>query len=148
MRASMSSRPAIGVIAFLCLETISWLCSAQMPQCSYPSNLSKTNPAAYSALTKIISPQFRTKDWIYKLEGTEDQVTTVSVGTGSPWYLYGSVCKPHDCGANNFSFLIEQRGSRAVALLVSEAEAPGKRIAMGSPTATELILLRAKISQW
>jgi hypothetical protein len=148
VRAAMSSRPAIGLIGFLCLGIASHHCSAQMPECSYPSNLPKTDPVAYGALTKIIPPQFRTKDWIYKLEGTEDQVTTVSVGAGSPWYLYGSVCKPHDCGANNFSFLIEQGGSRAVALLVSETEAPGKRIAMGSPTATELILLRAKISQW
>jgi hypothetical protein len=104
----------------------------------YPSNLQKTNRAAYVALRKIILPQFRTKDWIYNLEGVETQITTVSVGPGSSWYLYGSVCKPHDCGDNNFAFLVETSGSRAVALLVSETEAPGKKIAMGSPTPTEL----------
>jgi ATP-dependent exoDNAse (exonuclease V) alpha subunit len=35
---------------------------------------------------------FRTADQ----EGTETQVATVSVGPGSSWYLYGSVCKPHN----------------------------------------------------
>jgi hypothetical protein len=110
----------------------------------------KKNPVAFIALRKIIPSQLHTKDWIYKLDGVQDQITTVSVGpsTGGAWYLYGSVCKPHDCAANNFSFLVDQYGSRAVGLLVSEADAPGKTLAMGSPTAIELTLLRAKISQW
>ena len=150
MRTSMNSRPVFGLLAFLCLEIAGRLCAAQTPECRYPSNLSKTNVTAYIALRKIIPARFHATDWIYKLEGVQGQVTNVSVGppTGGAWYLYGSVCKPHDCGENNFSFLVEQYGSRAVGLLVSRSEAPGKTIALGSPTGIELTLLRAKIAQW
>jgi Inhibitor of vertebrate lysozyme (Ivy) len=155
MRTWMSSRPLIGLLAFLCIEIAGGLCSAQTEQCEHPFNMSKRSPAAFAALQKIIPPKFRATDWIYRLDGVSDQVTAVSVGPlhqerlgPGPWYIYGSVCKPHDCSENNFSFLAEQYGSRAVALLVSQSEAPGETIILGSPTAIELTLLRAKIAQW
>jgi hypothetical protein len=151
MRTLIRSHPVIGLLTFLCIELVCRLCSAQVPlQCLYPSSLYKKNPVAFIALRKIIPSQFHKNDWIYKLEGVQDEMTSVSVGpsTGEAWYLYGSVCKPHDCAANNFAFLVDYKGSRAVGLLVSEAEAPGKTLAMGSPSAIELTLLRAKISQW
>ena len=109
---------------------------------NYPFSLAKIDPKALAAWQRILPPKFKRIDWVYRLDGTAEEMKRVEIG-GKPYFL-GWVCKPHDCG-NQLAFLIAQDRSRAVGVVQSE-QTGNLPLWLGSPTAEEIQMLRDKLS--
>jgi hypothetical protein len=56
-------------------------------------------------------------------------------------YIRGWICKPHDCGVNQFYFLVAVDGSRATAALDSEDLTNGRVQFFGQPSLQERRIL-------
>jgi Inhibitor of vertebrate lysozyme (Ivy) len=127
----------------LALAFVSASSRAETPG-NYPFNLYKYSPRALVTLQRIIPAKFKSISWIYKLDGTSDEMATVQI-QGKP-YRIGWVCKPHDCGENQLAFLIALDASRAMALMVSREATGGKQLWLGSPTSEEMAVLTKRIN--
>ena len=126
---------------FLCLVAIATPAAADN-LANYPFSLAKTDPKGLAAWQRILPPKFKRIDWVYRLDGTADEMKRVEIG-GKPYRL-GWVCKPHDCG-NQLAFLIALDRSRAVGVVQSE-QTGNLPLWLGSPTAEEIQTLRDKLS--
>lgn len=111
---------------------------AEQPQ--YPFELPAKHPAATAAWHKVVPPRFRREDWIFNFQGVASPISAIAL-SGKP-YLLGAMCKPHDCGFNQVSFLIAVDGSRAAARTLFDGK-PGPNF--GAPTEAEMSLLRRKM---
>lgn len=74
----------------------------------YPDGLEASAPAAMRAFQAIVPARYRKAAWVYRFNGTASPMQTVQFG-GLPFWL-GEVCKPHDCGGNEVTFLIAKDG--------------------------------------
>jgi hypothetical protein len=135
MRALASLTPIAGLLLTL-VSTV----NAQDTR-FYAFNIPKTNPEAFVAWRKVIPIPLRVESWLYRLEATASPYTTVTVNSKS--HLYGSFCKPHDCGANRVAFLMAEDGSEAAGLYVKEIGSSARELFLGNPTSEEVVLLRA-----
>ncbi len=112
---------------------------ARAQEGEYPWDLAKKHPQAAAALQKILPSRLRSVAWVYRLNGTASEMTTVTVQNKPS--LGGMVCKPHDCGDNKFAFLVAVDGSHAAAALRSRDLSSGKTQFFGAPSPDEQKIL-------
>ncbi|MBK3660379.1 hypothetical protein JJE66_03815 [Bradyrhizobium diazoefficiens] len=89
---------------------------ANLPDFAY--QLPEKYPGDMAVLRSIIPDGLKSVEWVYDLKGVASALKTIE--WNGKTYRGGSVCKPHDCGANMFVFLIALDGSRAIATLKSD----------------------------
>jgi hypothetical protein len=106
----------------------------------YGFDLSKKYPTAMKAIRGILPDSYRSIDWIYDLSGTSAPLVRLIIDGKS--FLGGEVCKPHDCGANNFTFLVAEDGSRAVAFVRADTIPGARNFTLGVPSSDEIAHLR------
>jgi len=97
----------------------------------YPADLSKKQPAAFHAFQKIVLPVYAKAKWVYQLFGTASPYKIIDFEGKK--FVFGEVCKPHDCADNNLKFLSAVDGSAAFALLKSTELTRGKDVILGKP---------------
>lgn len=102
----------------------------------YPYELKEKKPAAFAAWQELVPVAQHKAKWLYELETTATPIVEETMD-GEP-YLGGWACKPHDCGGNEFTFLIAEDGSRALARVTI---ADAKPVLWGQPSAEEQALL-------
>src|SRR3712207_5556481 len=100
----------------------------------YPWDLRKKMPSHYQSYLKILPARLRRTAWFGRFDGTGMPVERVAVD--SKVYFAGAICKPHECGDNYLTVMIEADGSRAVAM-VKATETGGQIVELGDPTAVE-----------
>lgn len=101
--------------------------------------LNKVSPAALRALQRMLPASLKSVRWIYRLDGVAGPM--VSVRLGGKDYLGGFVCQPHDCGDNEFAYVVARDGTRAVGLVRSTNVRGAGNLVVGSPTPDERALL-------
>lgn len=99
----------------------------------YPADVAKKYPKSFAAYQKIIPAAWRKSAWAYRLEGTAPPVRTIDYSGRR--FVLGNVCKPHDCGANQLTFLVAVDGSAAYAQANSFDLTQGKDVLVGNPDA-------------
>ena len=99
----------------------------------YPVDVSKKYPVSYAAYQKIIPKAWHNAAWVYKLEGTAEPVRTIDFSGRK--FVLGHVCKPHDCAANQLTFLVAVDGSAAFAQANSSDLTQSKDVIVGKPDA-------------
>ena len=108
------------------------------------SDIRKSHPHALAAYREIVPLRFGRVPWIASLLGVGGPVQAVA-GVGGRRFL-GSICQPHDCADNKVAYLLNADGSRAVALVRSRRRTHGRELALGSPDAGEMALLRRALA--
>ncbi|MCA9802461.1 MAG: hypothetical protein KC777_10875 [Cyanobacteria bacterium HKST-UBA02] len=119
-------------------------CSARAEE-PYPFDMKKKYPKAFAAYQKMVPVKYHKVAWIYSLDATAGPMSTAQ--SGGKKCLTGSVCQPHDCGGNQFAFVVAVDGSSAVGLLRSDNLTKGKEEIFGKPDAAQLGLLKKQINQ-
>ena len=106
-----------------------------------PHELAAKAPAMAAALGKVTPKAPGTEGWLSRLQGVASPLQPVEVnGTRM---LSGYVCKPKDCRANRFVFLLSPDGSRAVsALRVTPDSGTAREVESGNPGLVEANELR------
>jgi hypothetical protein len=99
----------------------------------YPADVAKKYPKSFAAYQRIIPAAWRKSAWVYRLEGVAEPVRVIDY-SGSKFVL-GQVCKPHDCGANQLTFLVAVDGSAAYAQANSFDLTQAKDVVLGKPDA-------------
>ena len=91
---------------------------------AYLSDVAKRYPKAYALWGATLPRSLTITPWMRRLDGVVSPVRTVTVD-GQPWQ-FGTVCVPHDCGANMLGLLFSAQQDRvkAVATLTGNNEAP------------------------
>ena len=117
--ASVRNVAAVGLIVSL---ISAWPALAE----EYPFDVAKKYPARLRAWQTLVPSDFRREPWIFRLDGAAGPMDTVSVH--GRVFLYGSVCKPHDCAGNFVAFLLAKDGGEAFGELSSDTL--GARIAI------------------
>jgi len=125
-------RCALALFSFL--NFISPVFAASPGASEYPWDFRKNSPKYFQTYLKLLPMQLKKTPWFGRFDGTGTPVERVSVNGKA--YLAGGICKPHQCGDNNLTFLIEADGSRAVAM-VRAVETGGQIVALGNPTVGE-----------
>jgi len=105
----------------------------------YPVNVPTKYPKSYAAFKAIVPKAWRNAAWVYRLQGTAGPVRTIDY-SGKKFVL-GTVCKPHDCGGNQLTFLLALDGSVAYALANSFDLTQTKDVVVGKPDAEGLKIL-------
>ncbi|CAN5124397.1 hypothetical protein BH11CYA1_BH11CYA1_16370 [soil metagenome] len=106
----------------------------------YPVQVPAKYPKPFAAYKKIIPVAWRKASWVYTLQGTAEPVRTIDFKGRK--FLLGHVCKPHDCGANQLTFLIDLDGSTAYALANSFDLTHAEDVMVGSPDPETIKVLR------
>lgn len=99
----------------------------------YPADVAKKYPKSFAAYQKIIPAAWRKSAWAYRLEGTAPPVRTIDYSGRK--FVLGNVCKPHDCGANQLTFLVAVDGTTAFVQANSFDLTQGKDVLVGNPDA-------------
>lgn len=99
----------------------------------YPVDVPKKYPVSFAAYKKILPKAWHNAAWVYKLEGTAEPVRTIDFNGRK--FVLGHVCKPHDCAANQLTFLVAVDGSAAYAQANSFDLTQGKDVIVGKPDA-------------
>ena len=102
----------------------------------------RTYRAAWDGMMKGEEVDGWLADYSRTLDGVATPSALVTVA-GQP-ALAAFVCKPHDCGANQFAVLFTGGGKRAVGALVVDEGAPRW---FGTPTRAERAALQQALSQ-
>ena len=110
----------------------------------YPFDVAKKYPASMRAWQTLVPSDFRRAPWIFRLDGTAGPMDTVSVH--GRVFLYGSVCKPHDCAGNFVAFLLAKDGGEAFGELSSDTLGAKNRY-FGTPDAEVRGLLDKLLNQ-
>ncbi|MGD9681889.1 MAG: Ivy family c-type lysozyme inhibitor [Candidatus Obscuribacterales bacterium] len=132
-------------IALVALGAIASIFCSARAEAPYPFDMKKKYPKAFAAYQKMVPAKYHKVAWIYSLDATAGPMS--SFRSGGKKCLIGSVCQPHDCGGNQFAFVVAVNGSSAVGLLRSENLTKGKEVIFGKPDATQLGLLKKQINQ-
>ncbi len=125
----------VGVLvagSLLCAGIPVQAASPGMPD--YPWDLRKKMPVHYQAYLKILPARLKRTAWFGRFDGTGMPIERVTVD--GRVYFAGGMCKPHECGDNFLTFMIEADGSRAVAM-VKARETNGQIVELGNPTTAE-----------
>ncbi len=99
----------------------------------YPADVAKKYPKSFAAYQKLIPTAWRKSAWVYRLEGVAEPVRVIDYSGRK--FVLGHVCKPHDCGANQLTFLVAVDGSAAYALANSFDLTQAKDVIVGKPDA-------------
>lgn len=99
----------------------------------YPADVAKKYPKSFAAYQKLIPTAWRKSAWVYRLEGVAEPVRTIDFSGRK--FVLGHVCKPHDCGANQLTFLVAVDGSAAFAQANSFDLTQAKDVVLGQPDA-------------
>jgi hypothetical protein len=113
-------RRPIRLAAAAALSAFALGANARGQDLPYAYDLATWSPSAFAALQQTLPDRLRSEDWVYRLRGTATPMERIEVGGEA--YVGGWVCKPHDCGANQFAFIVARDGSRAFALLRIDGE--------------------------
>jgi len=135
------SRLSLALVAVTIITSI--FCSVRAAD-PYPFEMKKKFPKAFAAYQKMVPDRYRKVKWIYSLEATAGPMATVQCGGKK--CLTGSVCQPHDCGGNEFAYLVAVDGSNAVGLLRSANLTNGKDVLFGKPDTAQLELLKKQLT--
>jgi hypothetical protein len=81
----------------------------------YLSDMPKLYPVAFANWTKTLPYAIKPTDWLARLDGVVTPIRDVRVH-GVPM-KFGTVCVPHDCGANIAGVMFTPRQDRVVALV-------------------------------
>jgi hypothetical protein len=116
----------------------------------YTFDLRTAYPLAYKHWHELIPDQLITTKWLSDFNGTATPLQSVVI-SGEPM-LFGTVCEPHDCGANRLDVLISADQSRLVGIATLSTEprktATGRfersasYLIVGEPSGKELTCLR------
>lgn len=124
-----SIQSALTAAAFAVLAFVP---GASAEESRYPFDMARQSPAALAAIQSVVPGELRRVSWIYELDGTAGPLERILVD-GEVW-TFGKVCQPHDCGENQFAFLVSPDGRRATGLIRSVNETGGRVRVLGKPT--------------
>jgi len=128
----------MALTASLSLASADGVAQPVAPASHVMSDFPKLYPAAYRHWRQLLPSAFAGTAWLSRFEGTASQIRPVTVGGTT--MIYGSECKPHDCGPNSVQVLASRDGSRVVGLVTL---AGGDAVLIvGSPTPAELNCLK------
>jgi hypothetical protein len=129
---------SMALAASLSLACADGVAQPVAPAAHVMSDFPKLYPAAYRRWQKLLPSAFAGTAWLSRFEGAASQIRPVMVGGTT--MIYGSECKPHDCGPNNVQVLASSDGSRVVGLATL---AGGDAVLIvGSPSPVELNCLK------
>ena len=106
----------------------------------YPVMVPHKYPKPFAAYKKIIPVAWRKAAWVYSLQGTAEPVRTIDLKGKK--FLIGHVCKPHDCGGNQLTFLMAIDGSEAYAFANSFDLTKTEDVMVGAPDPETVKVLR------
>ena len=102
----------------------------------YTAHLATSRPSVYRRWREILPVQFAGTRWLSRFEGVTAPTRTVAVGGAT--MIFGSACKPHDCGDNQVALLASPDGSRVVAVVHLST---GTRMRNGTWTTDRAVLI-------
>jgi hypothetical protein len=121
----------VATIALILTTFICPVAPAAEQQEYYPSEVEAKYPAAFRSWQRIVPDNLRRFTWLSLFHGLGGPRETIYKDKRRGFL--GWVCKQHDCGNNQASFLIAEDGSEAYGLVRSAEASGGMDLFLGDP---------------